>query len=225
MKKLNICIIDLIYNAPTSAIYPRLMYANYVSIMPQVIGVWCKQEGHHVKYLWYAGIQNLATHLPTQCDLVFISSFTFTAHLAYALSNLFKNRGSVTVLGGSHARSYPEDACKYFDYVLGLTDKNLIRNLLNDFVKNSPRGIYLSAKHNPTHLPGVRERWEFIEMVFKKAPFVKVVPLISSFGCPYNCDFCIDSTVSYKTLDTDDIKEDLRFLVKKQKQTAVLVLF
>ena len=33
-------------------------------------------------------------------------------------------RGAVTVLGGPHARCYPEDAQKYYDYVLGFTEQN-----------------------------------------------------------------------------------------------------
>ena len=56
-------------------------------------------------------------------DVVFIGAFTEAALLAYSLSNLFRSRGAVTVLGGPHARCYPEDARKYFDYVLGFTDQ------------------------------------------------------------------------------------------------------
>jgi len=49
------------------------------------------------------------------------------------------------VLGGPHARSYPEDACFYFDYVLGLTDKDLLVDLLHNFEVNKPQGAYLTA--------------------------------------------------------------------------------
>ena len=31
--------------------------------------------------------------------------------------------GAITVIGGPHARCYPEDTARYFDYVLGFTDK------------------------------------------------------------------------------------------------------
>ena len=123
MKKLRICIIDLIHNSPSQSLYRRIMFPNYISIMPQIIGVWCREEGHEVHYSIFTGSQNLKSLLVDKTDLVFISSFSYTALLAYALSNYFRSKGIVTVLGGPHARCYPEDACLNFDYVLGLTDK------------------------------------------------------------------------------------------------------
>src|SRR3546814_5079736 len=42
-------------------------------------------------------------------DLLFIGAFTRSAQTAYALSNLGRRGGAVTVLGGPHARCYPQD--------------------------------------------------------------------------------------------------------------------
>jgi hypothetical protein len=66
--------------------------------------------------------------LPDNVDVVFIGAFTEAAHTAYALSGLFRRRGAITVIGGPHARCYPEDAARYFDYVLGFTDKGTLRD-------------------------------------------------------------------------------------------------
>jgi hypothetical protein len=189
--------------------------------MPQIIGVWCREEGHEVHYSIFTGSQKLRDLILDQTDLVFISSFTFTAHLAYALSNYARSRGIATVLGGPHARSYPEDACLYFDYVLGLTDKELLKDLLHNFELKKPKGNYLTALSQPLSLPGVQERWEFIEQVHRLPSFVKVVSMIGSFGCPYHCDFCIDADIPYQTLDMGMIKEDLQFLIKKMKHPIV----
>jgi radical SAM superfamily enzyme YgiQ (UPF0313 family) len=100
------------------------MNAILASIMPQVIGVWCKEEGHEVTFVCYTGFEDLLAELPDNVDVVFIGAFTEAAHTAYALSNLFRGRGAITVIGGPHARCYPEDAARYFDYVLGFTDKD-----------------------------------------------------------------------------------------------------
>lgn len=221
MHRLHICIIDLVNNGPTHALGPRLLYSSYTSIMPQVVGVWCKQEGHDVIYIRYTGFQNLIEALPEKVDIVIISAFTFTAQLAYALSNLFRTRGAVTVLGGPHARCYPEDACQYFDYVLGFTDKQIVHDILSDNTSNHPVGIYLSAKGQPSILPGVQERWEFIKQLLYTDQIIKIVPMNGSFGCPYSCDFCIDAFVPYQPLDFDVIKEDLRFLLRKMKRPRV----
>lgn len=191
------------------------MSPNFASIMPQVIATWCEEAGHKVTLTCYTGRENLVDELPEKVDLVFISSFTQAAHLAYALSNMFRARGAITVIGGPHARCYPEDARRYFDYVLGFTDKELILDLLRDHSQHRPQGACLSAAQHPDSLPSVRERWKFIEATLRKAPFFKIVPLISSLGCPYTCEFCIDSSVPYRQLDTEALKQDLRFLLGK----------
>jgi len=197
------------------------MYPNFMSIMPQVIGVWCRDEGHKVYYTIYTGIQRTDKLLADDLDIVFISSFSYSAQLAYALSNYFQTRGIVTVLGGPHARSHPEDACLYFDYVLGLTDKELLRDLLHNFEVNRPQGTYLTALSHPQSLPGVRERWDFIEQLHKSPLVFKALPMIGSFGCPNHCDFCIEADIPYQSLDMGVIKEDLQFLVKKMKLPVV----
>jgi hypothetical protein len=221
MKKLQIGIIDLIYNKPSQSLYRRYMYPNFMSIMPQVIGVWCREEGHEVYYTIYTGTQRIDKLIKDDLDIVFISSFSYAAQLAYALSNYFQSKGIATVLGGPHARSFPEDACLYFDYVLGLTDKELLRDLLHNFELNNPRGTYLTALSNPKSLPGVRERWDFIEQLHKSPLIFKAVPMIGSFGCPLQCDFCLEADIPYHSLDMGVIKEDLQFLIKKFKRPVV----
>ena len=41
--------------------------------------------------------------------------------------------------------------------------------------------------------------------------------MIGSFGCPFRCDFCIDSEIPYQTIDTDLIKADLRFITEQDE--------
>ena len=180
MRKLRIAVVDLVVKAPTKWIFGRMMNANQASIMPQVVAHWCEQEGHDVDFISFTGPENLIEELPQDADLVFIGAFTQSAQLSYALSHLMRTRGAVTVLGGPHARCFPQDAAKYFDYVLGFTDRELIRTVLLDCSQNRPLGVYLSAKGQPLELPGVRERWKFIEMVLQKAPLVKQVPMLES---------------------------------------------
>jgi len=221
MKKLRIGIVDLVARAPTTSLYARLMHANLASIMPQAVAVWCEEEGHEVHLVCYTGFENIADLLPRDIDLLLISAFTQAAQLSYAISNQFRQKGVVTVLGGPHARCYPDDARKYFDYVLGFTDKDTLRSVLEDCAPQRPLGTHLSAKRQPESLPGVRERWKFIEPIIAKAPTIKIVPMIGSLGCPYTCSFCIDSTVEYQPLGFDQIREDLRFLRTKMKRPRV----
>lgn len=222
MAKLKVGVIDLVSKGPTNTLWSRIMHANLASIMPTVVATWCEQEGHEVSMICYTGYEDLSKELPKEVDVVFICSFTQAALLAYALSNYFQKRGAVTVLGGPHARCYPDDAKKYFDYVLGFTHKSTITEILDNCVPQRPEGICLSAGKQPLQLPGVIERWKFIEPTLKKAPFLKIVPMIGSMGCPYTCSFCIDSVVPYQPLDFDMMQKDLRFLLTKYKRPLIV---
>jgi hypothetical protein len=220
--KRRIGIVDLVTKAPTRAIYARVMHPSFASIMPQALAVWCEEKGHEVAYVCYTGLEDLLSELPSQMDLLFIGAFTQAAQLAYAISNMFRHRGAITALGGPHARCYPDDARKYFDYVLGFTDQAVVEDVLQDCSQHRPLGLQLSAARQPTHLPGVRERWKFIAPTLAKAPTrIKIVPMIGSLGCPYTCSFCIDSTVDYQPMSHDQIRADLKFLVKAQKRPVV----
>jgi hypothetical protein len=201
--------------------YGRLMNANFASIMPQVLGVWCEEAGHRVHYLCYTGVENLLEDLPRELDVLFIGAFTQAAHLAYALSNLFRQRGAITALGGPHARCYPEDAQRYFDYVLGFTDRSVVQELLAECEPHRPLGRAMSAARQPADLPSLAARWKFVEATLAKAPTIKIVPMIGSLGCPYTCSFCIDSTVDYQPLAFSQLTEDLRFLLAKVRRPIV----
>lgn len=221
MKRLKITIVDLVSNKPTKRLYSRIMNANFASIMPQVVGVWCQELGHDVRFICYTGVEEFTPEILDDTDILFVGAFTLSAQLAYAISALFRRHGAVTVLGGPHARCYPEDSAFYFDYVLGLTDKAIVADVLADGAPHRPLGRRLAARKQPETLPGVRERWSFIEATIAKAPLIKIVPMIGSTGCPYTCNFCIDAPIKYQTLGFDQMREDLAFLLTRLKRPRV----
>ena len=125
MKRLRIGVIDLVAPRPGGSMWSKMMNASFASVMPQAISVWCEEQGHSVTYVCYTGREDLATCLPRDVDLAFIGSFTEASHLAYALSAYLRSRGAVTALGGPHARCFPQDSQRYFDYVFGFK-RNII---------------------------------------------------------------------------------------------------
>ena len=220
MRRLDVGVLDVV-SPPVRTLWSRLMNANFASIMPQVVGAWCERAGHRVHYSCYTGIGDPLAELPDRLDLLFIGAFTHAAHFAYALSNLFRRRGTVTVLGGPHARCYPEDAARYFDYVVGFTDRAVVEEVLRDCAPHRPLGRRLAAASQPAELAPLAERWKFVEAALSKAPTFKLVPMIGSLGCPYDCGFCIDSTVEYRSLGLDQLREDLRFLLTRTPRPIV----
>ncbi len=221
MRKLRIAIVDIVSKSQTRALYARIMHANLASIMPQVLAVWCEELGHDVQMVCYTGFEDLTEILPKDIDILFIGAFSQAAQLAYSVSNMFRQRGVVTVLGGPHARCYPQDAQKYFDYVLGFTDKTVLKDVLEDCQPHRPLGVRMAAAGQPLELPGVRQRWKFLAPVLEKAPLIKIVPMLGSLGCPYTCAFCIDSVIPYQPLGFESLKDDLRFLLTKMKRPRV----
>lgn len=221
LRRLKITIIDLVNNKLGQNVYARVMNANFASVMPQAIAVWCEEMGHDVRYICFTGQEDIAREFVDPADIVFVGAFTLSAQLAYAISALYRRRGAVTVLGGPHARCYPEDAARYFDYVLGLTDKAVIADVLSDGGPHRPIGRHLGARLQPKEIPGVRERWKFISATIAKAPIFQLIPMLGSTGCPYTCNFCIDSVIKFQTLGYDQMREDLKFLRTKMKRPRV----
>ena len=210
---MNIGIIDIISFSKKN-LYSKYTNPAFHSIMPQVIGVYLKRLGHKVWYYPYFGFKDLYKDLILDLDIVFISCYTMNAYLAYAISNLYKKMGVITVIGGPHARSFPDDCKQYFDYTIGKCDHTLIQDLLSGCTLEKLDGIHLSNKEHPKQFPLLEERWEFIQQVYTNYPryIPKTISLISSTGCPNKCKFCIDSQVKYNQLSLLDMQQDLLFL-------------
>jgi hypothetical protein len=220
-RRRSIGIVDLVTKNPRRSLYGRIMNANLASIMPQALAVWSEEAGHDVRYVCYTGAEDLLHEIPRNVDLLFIGAFTEAAQLAYALSNLFRQRGAITVLGGPHARCYPEDAQRFFDYVLGFTDRRVLEEVLVECAPSRPVGRVIAAARQPSDLPSLAARWKFVEATLAKSPAIKIVPMIGSLGCPYTCSFCIDSTVDYQPLGFAAMSEDLAFLLTKMRDPIV----
>lgn len=220
---MRVGVLDLLGKEPPKNAYSRVWRANATSIMPQVVAIWCEEEGHDVSMAYYSGTTRIAGHLADNLDLLFINAFSQASIVAYAYSQYFRSKGTVTVLGGPHARSFPEDALQYFDYVVGLCDKELIRDILQDCSAYRPLGQHLAAQQQPADLPGLRERWKFLLPAMERAKLVRAVPMIGSLGCPYTCSFCVDAVVPYQPLDFENIKADLRFFLQHQLPRSFIV--
>lgn len=198
------------------------MHPSLASIMPQAVAVWCEQAGHDVTFVCFTGSEDLVNDFPDDLDILFIGAFSQAAQLSYALSNLFQQRGTKTVLAGPHARCYPDDAVKYFDYVLGFTDESLIHEVLEDCQPHRPIGLELSRAGQPRELPSARDRWKYIWPTVQKAPTkLKMVPMLGSLGCPYTCSFCIDSVVDYQPVEANRLLDDLQFLAGKMEGACI----
>jgi radical SAM superfamily enzyme YgiQ (UPF0313 family) len=179
--------------------------------MPQAISVWCRNLGHEVFYATYFGNGDPKHLLPNDLDIVFISTYTQASALAYALAKLYRREKTLTVIGGPHAKQYPDDCQRFFDIVVGECDKTLIAEVLRD----KPRGEIITSGRTFAGIPGVQERMPEIRAATflrgKPFPFASI-PLLTSIGCPNSCDFCIDWNNPYVLLPLDQLEADMRYI-------------
>ena len=187
----------------------------YAGIMPQVVSVWCRKLGHDVCYATYYGQKDPLTLLPNDLDVVFLSCFSRGSGLAYALARLLKRRRPriLTILGGPHAKQFPSDALRFFDVVVQDCDEILVREILRDF----PRKVVVSTSRRLSDLPSIEERLPEIRIASfwksRPTPF-SFIPILSSTGCPYACDFCVDWNNPYAPLPLERVEQDLLFAAR-----------
>jgi len=196
----------------------------YASVMPQAIAAWCRQAGHEVYYNTWYGIGDPEDKLPDDLDVVFISSITQSSPMACAIGMYYKQRGTLTVFGGPHARSFPIDASRFFDIVAIKCD----RQVVNDILAGEHRpGSVVSTNRPLTDLPPLAERYEDVKKsaaAFGRFSYIStVIPMVASIGCPYTCDFCSDWDTPYSMMPADELEADLIFA--SEKMPGVKMMF
>lgn len=198
---------------PADLAYRLVLTKQYASLTPQAVSVWCRQLGHETFYATYYGLGDPGRQLPSELDVVFISSYTQDSALSYALAKKYRRAGVRTVIGGPHAKAFPVDCLRFFDLVIKECDKTLIADIL---AGHFDPGSAISSAKPLEDVPTVEERMsEISKSAFlwnKRRYFMTTVPMLASMGCPYDCNFCIDWDNPYRLLPLDRLAADLRFV-------------
>ena len=122
--------------------------------------------------------------LEQDCDLVGISFMTSNASRAYWLAREFKERGRTVVLGGVHPTLLPDEASPHGDSVVIGEAEGVWTELLEDYQKGCLKKIYHNPRPNlSTYVPK-----DFSKIT--KRHLFGMVPIMTTRGCPYHCDFC-----------------------------------
>ena len=224
MRSLKIGILDILVDSPRTRLnlaYRAVLKKQYSSIGPQAVAVWCRQLGHEVSYASYYGQRDPKKMLPSDLDFVFISTYTQSSALAYALTKLYRKEGTLTVIGGPHARSFPTDCLRFFDWVVLDCDKILLDELLRGAFD---RGSVVTSGRALREIPSVEERMPEIAssaFAYGKPVRSSMIPLLSSVGCPYACGFCVDWNNPYALLPLDRLEADLKYVSDRFPGTLV----
>jgi radical SAM superfamily enzyme YgiQ (UPF0313 family) len=145
--------------------------------------------------------------LEQDCDIVGISFMTSNASRAYWLAGEFKKRGKTVVLGGVHPTLLPDEALAYGDSVVIGEAEGIWAEVLEDFKNGRLKRTY----HNPrpdlsTYVP------KDYSKITKRRLF-DLVPIMTTRGCPYHCDFCCVTDLFGKEIrhiSVDNVVRDVK---------------
>lgn len=142
--------------------------------------------GHGCRYIEVQDIRN-SGELPTDFDLVAISSFSAQIFEAYELADRFRAAGVPVVLGGLHVSVLPDEALVHADAVVVGEGESTWRQVLHDAEHRELHGCYratgqIDLANSP--LPA----YELLDIGKYNRLTVQ-----ASRGCPLRCDFCASS--------------------------------
>lgn len=142
------------------------------------------------------------------CDIVGISTMTANAPRAYKMAMEFKKRGKTVVIGGVHPTVLPNESIQYADAVVIGEAEDTWGILLNDFEQGKLQKFYTSHQPDASLCPLPRR-----ELSPKSSGLFKVMPIVTTRGCPYDCDFCCVPQFfgkKLRSLPVEKVVEDIK---------------
>ncbi len=139
-------------------------------------------------------------------DLVGISTITATAPRAYAIAEKVKKMGVPIVFGGPHPTFLPDEALDHGNYVVRGEGEETIVELIKALETNESlegiKGLSYQCEGRKIHNPP-RELCRDLDLLpeidlrlikgYREAKgwaVSKIIPIITSRGCPFHCTFC-----------------------------------
>jgi len=159
------------FKTPKAEIMPQLALHILAGLTPE------EHEIHIIKE------ETDDVDLNEECDLVGLSCMTANAPRAYSFAAEFRKRGKTVVLGGVHPTILPEEAAQHADSVVFGEAENIWEELLEDFRDGKLKKLY---RKEPPSL----ERYIPTKYKKEKRALFNIHPIMTTRGCPYNCEFC-----------------------------------
>jgi radical SAM superfamily enzyme YgiQ (UPF0313 family) len=161
--------------------------------------------------------ENERLDLDQECDLVGISCMTSNAPRAYRLAAEFRKRGKKVVLGGVHPTILPDEALLHADAVVIGEAEGVWEQVIAD----CQNGVVKTKYQQPP--------WSFdryIPLKFRKNSkrrLFNVVPIMTTRGCPYSCEFCCVSDLYGKKIRHAPIANVVRDIEESENKIYIFL--
>jgi radical SAM superfamily enzyme YgiQ (UPF0313 family) len=143
-------------------------------------------------------------------DLVGITAFTASANRAYQIASIYRERGTLVVMGGIHASMRTEEALQYVDAVVVGEAEITWPQLIADFSKGKLRDVYKGGLSDLRGLPQPRRN------LFH--PQYQFASVQTSRGCPMDCEFCSVTPFNghrYRRRPVNEVLDELETIPQK----------
>jgi radical SAM superfamily enzyme YgiQ (UPF0313 family) len=143
-------------------------------------------------------------------DLVAITSWTVHSIRGYDVARKFRDHGIPVIMGGPHVWFHPEEASKHCD-AIGIGEGEPIwAKMLEDAAAGQLQKVYQAPQMKSiADLP--LPRWDMLDLR-KYGPF-KTFSLMSSRGCPMQCEFCSERLYlggGFRVRPVEDVIADIK---------------
>ncbi len=143
-------------------------------------------------------------------DLVAITSWTVHSIRGYDVARKFRDQGIPVIMGGPHVWFHSEEAAKHCD-AIGIGEGEPIwAKMLEDAAAGNLQKVYQAPQMKSiADLP--LPRWDMLDLR-KYGPF-KTFSLMSSRGCPMQCEFCSERLYlggGFRVRPVEDVIADIK---------------
>ncbi|OGW53100.1 MAG: hypothetical protein A2Y81_11555, partial [Nitrospirae bacterium RBG_13_43_8] len=173
---------------------------------------------HHVTVVEEA-LEDINFDAPV--DLVALSVLTGSSRRAYDIAAEYRRRGVPVVMGGIHPTCMPDEAAQHADSIVMGEAEDTWPALIEDFQHGAMKKVYQEVKRESlANLPYPRfdlikpNQYRHISLNGSN-----IIPVQTSRGCPFNCDFCSVTRFWGRTLRYRPIEDVVREIRMSQART------
>src|SRR4051812_1709842 len=178
LLKLGLTLPGFVERSKTIASLPSLGLLTLAGMTPRE---------HQVSYIEVADIKT-TPELPSDFDLVVISSFSAQINEGYELARRYSSRGAAVVMGGLHVTSCPNEPGQYGASAAIGEGEVIWPAILEDARRGSLQPKYDARGREFNMADAPMPAFELLEMERYNRITVQ-----TSRGCPWRCSFCASS--------------------------------